>query len=159
MLGHPVSNSIFGLPGNATFPRLRCGSEPSYRRQRHKHGRREQDRVIFRHHHQPPPPLPSPPLRGFSASSVLFISLTSLVTILVLTLLYAAPSLTTRMSYGGGFNATGNNHQLSISRPTIELGLDGVVFYAEPSAEPCSPALKVSRLDFYSLWPGSEWNK
>ena len=43
-------------------------------------------------------------------------------------LLYAAPTLTTRMNYGEGFNPSINNDQFSISRPTIELALDEFLF-------------------------------
>jgi len=65
----------------------------------------------------------------------------------------------TRISYGERFNAAGNNDQFSISRPTIELGLDGVLFNDEPSAgsnssgSPIqrSTALEVSRVDFHGF--------
>jgi len=43
-------------------------------------------------------------------------------------LLYAAPTLTNRMNYGEGFNPSANNDQFSISRPTIELALDDLLF-------------------------------
>ncbi|KAF8961654.1 hypothetical protein BDZ97DRAFT_1905490 [Flammula alnicola] len=50
-------------------------------------------------------------------------------------LLYAAPTLTTRMNYGEGFNPSGSNDQFSISRPTIELALDDLLFNDEPSSD------------------------
>ena len=42
-------------------------------------------------------------------------------------LLYAAPTLTNTMNYGEGFNPFGANDSFSISRPTIELGLDEIL--------------------------------
>jgi GATA-binding protein len=59
-------------------------------------------------------------------------------------LLYAAPTLTTRMNYGEGFNPTGNNDSFSISRPTIELALDDLLFNDEPSAASNSSATWVT---------------
>ncbi|PPQ68436.1 hypothetical protein CVT25_007829 [Psilocybe cyanescens] len=50
-------------------------------------------------------------------------------------LLYATPTLTNRMNYGEGFNPSGNNDQFSISRPTIELALDDLLFNDESSNE------------------------
>lgn len=43
-------------------------------------------------------------------------------------LLYAAPTLTNPMNYGEGFNPSGANDSFSISRPTIELPLDEILF-------------------------------
>ena len=43
-------------------------------------------------------------------------------------LLYAAPTLTNAMNYGEGFNPSGANDSFSISRPTIELPLDEILF-------------------------------
>jgi hypothetical protein len=110
MLGHPVSNSIFGLPGNATSQMLRCRCELSYRRRRHDHGRI----VSFPVTTILPPTPPPPPLRVFGKFS-LFISFFSHD--FGPYIFYAVPTLTIRMSYGEygeGFNATGNNDQFSI---------------------------------------------
>lgn len=46
-------------------------------------------------------------------------------------LLYAAPTLTNTMNYGEGFNPSGANDSFSISRPTIELPLDEILFADE----------------------------
>ena len=43
-------------------------------------------------------------------------------------LLYAAPTLTNPMNYGEGFDPSGANDSFSISRPTIELPLDEILF-------------------------------
>jgi GATA-binding protein, other eukaryote len=43
-------------------------------------------------------------------------------------LLYAAPTLTNPMNYGEGFHPSGANDSFSISRPTIELPLDEILF-------------------------------
>jgi GATA-binding protein, other eukaryote len=43
-------------------------------------------------------------------------------------LLYAAPTLTNPMNYGEGFVPSGANDSFSISRPTIELPLDEILF-------------------------------
>ncbi|KAF4611687.1 hypothetical protein D9613_003762 [Agrocybe pediades] len=50
-------------------------------------------------------------------------------------LLNAAPTLTNRMNYGEGFNPSTNNDQFSISRPTIELTLDDLLFSDDGSNE------------------------
>ena len=68
------------------------------------------------------------------------------------------------MSYDKEFNATENNDQFNIFRPPIEPGLDGVlelsaVSDSSATHNQCSSALEVSRLDFYSVGPGTEWNK
>ena len=46
-------------------------------------------------------------------------------------LLYAAPTLTNPMNYGEGFNPSGTSDSFSISRPTIELPLDEILFSDE----------------------------
>ena len=46
-------------------------------------------------------------------------------------LLYAAPTLTNPMNYGEGFHPSGANDSFSISRPTIELPLDEILFGEE----------------------------
>ena len=43
-------------------------------------------------------------------------------------LLYAAPTLTNPMNYGEGFDPSGANDSFSISRPTIELPFDEILF-------------------------------
>ena len=58
-------------------------------------------------------------------------------------LLYAAPTLTNPMNYGEGFDPSGANDSFSISRPTIELPLDEILFGDEatgwvPTYEPVS---------------------
>ncbi|KAH9476806.1 GATA-binding factor 1-A [Psilocybe cubensis] len=50
-------------------------------------------------------------------------------------LLYATPTVTNRMNYGEGFNPSGNTDQFSISRPTIELALDDLLFNDDSSNE------------------------
>ncbi|PPQ69700.1 hypothetical protein CVT24_001200 [Panaeolus cyanescens] len=51
-------------------------------------------------------------------------------------LLYAAPTLTTSMNYGEGFNPTGtSSDSFSISRPTIELPLDEILFNDETGSD------------------------
>ncbi|KAF8900459.1 hypothetical protein CPB84DRAFT_1747457 [Gymnopilus junonius] len=57
-------------------------------------------------------------------------------------LLYATPTLTNRMNYGEGFNPSASNDQFSISRPTIELPLDDILFND----------------DFNSDIPSSDWS-
>ena len=58
-------------------------------------------------------------------------------------LLYASPTLTNTMNYGEGFNPSRANDSFSISRPTIELPLDELLFSDEvtgwlPAAETVS---------------------
>ncbi|KDR78208.1 hypothetical protein GALMADRAFT_224580 [Galerina marginata CBS 339.88] len=53
-------------------------------------------------------------------------------------LLFATPTLTNRMNYGEGFNPSGNNDQFSISRPTIELPLDDLLFSDDTSNDSAS---------------------
>ena len=48
-------------------------------------------------------------------------------------LLHAAPTLTNTMNYGEGFNPSRANDSFSISRPTIELPLDEILFGEEPT--------------------------
>ncbi|KAF9480649.1 hypothetical protein BDN70DRAFT_601391 [Pholiota conissans] len=50
-------------------------------------------------------------------------------------LLYAAPTLTNSMNYGEGFHPSSNNDQFSISRPTIELALDDLLFNDDASTD------------------------
>lgn len=51
-------------------------------------------------------------------------------------LLYAAPTLTTTMTYGEGFvPSTTSDDQFRISRPTIEVPLDDIIFGDDSSAE------------------------
>ncbi|KDR83107.1 hypothetical protein GALMADRAFT_88953 [Galerina marginata CBS 339.88] len=53
-------------------------------------------------------------------------------------LLFDTPTLTNRMNYGEGFNPSGNNDQFSISRPTIELPLDDLLFSDDTSNDSAS---------------------
>jgi GATA-binding protein, other eukaryote len=49
-------------------------------------------------------------------------------------LLYAAPTLTTTMTYEEGFMLSGSaDDQFRISRPTIEVPLDEILFYDDSS--------------------------
>ncbi|KAF8800326.1 hypothetical protein BYT27DRAFT_7236065 [Phlegmacium glaucopus] len=59
-------------------------------------------------------------------------------------LLYAAPTLTNPMNYGEGFNPSGANESFSISRPTIELPLDEILFNDDVGTAWCPPSEVVS---------------
>ena len=50
-------------------------------------------------------------------------------------LLYSAPTLTTTMTYGEGYMPSGTNDQFSISRPTIEVPLDEILFIDDCSSD------------------------
>ena len=66
-------------------------------------------------------------------------------------LLYPSPTLTTPMSYGEGFNPSGStNDRFSISRPTIELPLDEILFNDDSNSDNGSHDLWTSAIQALS---------
>ena len=160
MLGHPASNSIFGFPGNAKSPRLRAVI-PTAKTQAWL------TRIGPSHLPSSPPTTTTIPLPLQILSKLgFFISLTSLVTILALTLVYAAPTLTTCMSYGERFKRRrkwpaqylSSYHRARYRRCSFMINHPWLPILVPPTTN-VRQFGRFQGLIFYGFGPGSEWNK